>query len=114
MKQVFIIWIMAVSICSCNSTDQATSSSTDDTKVAAAADTAAINYAYTIEKPDQWVTGSRENTQMVLASLKNWENGDMSAALASFTDTISLKFDGFEATLPRDSVRAMFENERKR
>jgi len=115
MKQVFIICVMAASICSCNSTDQATSASaTDETKVAAASDTAAMNYAYTIEKPDQWVTGSREHTQMVLASLKSWENGDMPAALANFTDTVSLKFDGFEATLPRDSVRAMFENERKR
>lgn len=115
MKQVFIICVMAALFCSCNSTDQSTSTSaTDDTKVAAASDTAAMNYAYTIEKPDQWVRGARENTRMVLASLKNWENGDMSSALADFADSISLKFDGYEATLSRDSVKTMFENERKK
>ncbi|MFL5774024.1 MAG: hypothetical protein ACJ75F_12755 [Flavisolibacter sp.] len=113
MKQAFLILVVAGSFCSCNSSDQASANDTDETKVAAATDTTAMNYAYTIEKPDQWVTGSRENTRMVLASLKNWENGDMKAAINDFADTVKLEFDGYEAKLPRDSVMVMFQNERK-
>ena len=55
-----------------------------------------MDYAYTIENRDQWEWGSKDNTKIVLQSLKDWENGDYDAAVRNFADTVELKFDGFE------------------
>lgn len=112
MKHAFLFLFVAALV-SCNAPEDKTAK--DEPKVAGAADTSStrIDYAYTIEHPDQWVTGSRENTKMVLASLKKWEMGDFDGALENFGDSVQLNFDRWESKMPRDSVKAMFAAERK-
>ena len=71
-----------------------------------------VQYAYTIEHPDNWETGDKKNTVVVLNSLKAFENGDLEASMQGFADTVRIEMDGFEATLSKDSLKAMFTRER--
>jgi hypothetical protein len=114
MKRAFLCLCLAAALTACNSNESAKSSDKPaDTKVAAAADEK-MDYAYTIEHPDQWEWGSKENTKMVLQSLKHWEQGNIQACLANFGDSIHLKFDGLDAKMPRDSVSKMFTEDWKK
>jgi hypothetical protein len=107
MKQVFFFLFAAVALTACNDDKTATEDSKTDPKVASASD-AKMDYAYTIEHPDQWEWGSKENTKMVLASLKAFEMNNIDESMKAFADTVQLRFDNFEAKLPKDSVKAMF------
>jgi hypothetical protein len=108
-----ILLLLAAGIAGCNSNDKTAAPESTDTKVAAATTETSMDYAYTIKQPDNWVTGSKENTKMVLASLKDWENGDFATCMKSFADSVQLNFDGFQAKLPKDSIAAMFASDRK-
>jgi len=110
MKHALMAFIAAGLILSCNDGNKEAA----DTKVAAANDSAAtkMEYAYTIEHPDQWVTGSRENTKMVLQALKDWENGNIDASMTAFADSVHLSFDGLDKKFAKDSVRSMFIRDR--
>ena len=65
-------------------------------------------YAYTINKPDNWETGSSQNTAIVLSSLKAFENNKIDESLANFADTVSWRADYLDAKLSKDSMKAMF------
>jgi hypothetical protein len=115
MKRTCFFLIIASCFAACNNSESGTSNEdtkSSDAKVAGASDETndekKMDYAYTIEKPDQWERGSRENTKMVLASLKGFEKGDMDAAVKDFADTVELRFDAWEAKIPRDSVKKVF------
>jgi hypothetical protein len=109
MKQVLLLFIIA-GIASCNSGDQ---SKTSDTQVkAAATEEPKMDYAYTIEHPDNWVAGSKENTKMVLQSLKDFENGDIEKSLTAFADSVELRFNEMEGKFSKDSIASMFKKER--
>lgn len=92
-------------IVSCNE-----KTSTDTNKKETATDTSKIEYAYTVDHDWEW--GSRENTQMVLSSLKAFEKGNVGEAVKDFGDTVTLQFDNFEAKLSKDSLLAFFKKER--
>jgi hypothetical protein len=113
MRQMILMICVAGLCTACN--NSATSkddSKTTDAKVANASDQK-MDYAYTIEHPDQWEMGSKMHTQTVLASLKAFENGDMEAATKDFADTVQLLFDGFDAKVSRDSAKAILTQSRK-
>src|SRR5215213_1973286 len=114
MKKMVALLFAAGTLASCNSSDSSKDSKAADAKVAAASTDVKMDYAYTIEHPDQWEWGTRENTKMVLASLKGFETGDMEAATKDFADTIELKFDGYEAKLSRDSAKMSLMQDRKK
>jgi len=105
MRQTIILLFVAAGFAACN--DSGKEATTSDTKVAAASDQK-MDYAYTIKHPDQWEWGSKENTKMVLASLKAYEMNNIDEATKNFADTVQLNFDAFEAKMSRDSVKAMF------
>jgi hypothetical protein len=105
MRQTIILLFVAAAFAACNNSDKDTKAS--DTKVAAATDQK-MDYAYTIEHPDQWDPGNKENTKMVLASLKAYETGNLDAALKDFADSVDIKFDGQEGKMSKDSIKAMF------
>jgi hypothetical protein len=71
-----------------------------------------VEYAYTIEHPDNWVTGSKQNTKVALQTLKDWENGKVEASAASFGDSVELRFNNFETKTTRDSIIKILAQER--
>ena len=73
---------------------------------------AKMNYPYTIDHPDNWETGSTENTMNALSGLKAFENGNIVESMKYFGDSVHLMFDGLDTTLPNDSVKAMFTKAR--
>ena len=111
MKHAIMIFFAAGVLLSCNDGTKEAA----DTKVAGTSDTANVkmDYAYTVEHPDEWVPGNRENTKMVLQSLKDFENGNMEACMKSFADSVHLQFDELDQKLSRDSVQKMFAADRK-
>jgi hypothetical protein len=111
MKQKLLLFLAIGTIVSCNSGDKKTSNEAQVKSVAT--EEPKMDYAYTIEHPDNWVTGSRENTKMVLQSLKDYEMGNIDAAVEPFADSVSLLFDGYEAKLSKDSLKAAFTADRK-
>jgi len=107
MKQKLLLLLAIGALAACNSTDkteaQVKSATTEEPK---------MDYAYTIDHPDQWERGSRENTKMVLQALKDYENGNVEASLAAFADSVELRFDEMMGKFSKDSVRAMFTQNR--
>ena len=113
MRQMILMFCVAGLCTACNNSQTSKDESkTSDAKVATATDEK-MDYAYTIEHPDQWEMGSKMHTQTVLASLKAFENGDMEAATKNFSDTVQLLFDGFDAKVSRDSAKAILSQNRK-
>ena len=117
MKQTILLFCSMSLLLSCTNTGDNTAKEKDSSSNMGegkmADNETKMDYAYTIEHPDQWEWGSKDNSKMVLQSLKAWENGDFDAAVKNFSDTVQLNFDGFEGNLSRDSTKAMFTNERK-
>jgi hypothetical protein len=66
----FSLFTTLLILSSCNNGDKTTvENKTTDTTV--------VNYPYTIDNPDNWETGSTENTHLALTALKAWETGKM-------------------------------------
>jgi hypothetical protein len=75
-------------------------------------DSGTPGYAYTIPHPDQWEWGDKNNIKIALNSLKAYENGNISAALKDYADTVAVQMDGFDGTLTKDSLTELFLRER--
>lgn len=73
-----------------------------------------VVYAYTIEKPDNWVTGSKQNTKLVLQSLKDFETGNVDASLNAWGDSVQLKGDYMDVKVSRDSLSSIFKSWRSK
>jgi hypothetical protein len=71
-----------------------------------------VDYAYTIEHPDNWVTGSKQNTKVALQTLKDWENGKTEGLGAYLGDSVELRFSNFEIKTNRDSIVKILAQER--
>jgi hypothetical protein len=110
MKQVLFVAFAAFLMHGCKPATTETASS--DTAMKAAPPEENVDYAYTIDHPDNWETGSKQNTATVLKSLKAFENNDIATCMQGFADTVRVEMDGFEATLSNDSLKAMFAKER--
>jgi hypothetical protein len=103
MKRTFVI-VIAAALFACNSSDDKTSKEEpkkDDAKVAGMSTN---DLAYQVKDWGDWEKGSMENLKMALQSLKDWENGNIDASLASFADTVKLSFDEMQGTsgIPRN------------
>ena len=107
MKQIFTTAFSAIALFSCN-TATTTTKAGDSASAPAIAATEKIDYPYTIEHPDNWTPGNRQNTLVALKGLKAFENGDVAASVASFGDSVKVELDQYEATLSNDSLKAMF------
>jgi hypothetical protein len=101
MKKIFLLSSAAFMFASCNQ-------KTEDAAVKSASTEEKVEYAYTIEKPDNWLPGSKKNTQIVLQSFKDFETGNMDAFAAAYGDTCLVKNDMLEAYMTRDSLKQYF------
>ena len=111
MKQKFLLLLAIGAIAACNSSDKKTASNEAQVK-SAATEEPKMDYAYTIEHPDYWEIGSRENTKTVLQSLKDFETGNVDASLTAFADSVELRFSDMQGKFSKDSLRAMFTKDR--
>jgi len=66
-----------------------------------------IDYPYTIKHPDNWETGSQQNTLIALSALKAWENRNMDESLKYFADSVDVRFDGITKKVSKDTLRAI-------
>jgi hypothetical protein len=69
-------------------------------------------YAYTISKPDNWETGSSQNTAIALNALKAFEKSNIDESLTYFADTVKWRTDFMEGKFSKDTVKAMFTKAR--
>lgn len=100
MKQTAIVAFAVLSLFSCKE-DASTKTGNDSIP-------AKLEYAYTIQNPDNWERGDLKHVQTVMAALKAYETGDIAASVKNFGDSVELKFDGYEAKLSNDSLKAFF------
>jgi len=67
------------------------------------------DYPYKLDKPYQnWQAGNQQHAITVMKSLKAFEAGDMTAAVAGFGDTVELRFDNYRARVSNDSLKKIF------
>lgn len=103
MRKLLLFLFMGF-LFSCNNSE---TTSTDLPKDETTAE-ATPNYPYTIDQPDNWEPGSKANTFAALSSLKAWENGQIDESVRYFADTVHVQFDGLDAKVSNDSLKAMF------
>lgn len=77
-------------------------------KTEATATTAATEYPYKINKPDNWDINSSGNTVIALSALKAFEDNKIDESVSYFADTVHWRSDYFDANLSKDSLKAMF------
>ena len=108
MKKPFQVLITAMSTCLLSCNTASTEKTGTDSAASVATNEQKMEYAYTIDHPDNWEIGDQKNTAVALKSLKAFENGDIPAAMEGFGDTVRIEFDQMEATLSNDSLKSMF------
>lgn len=111
MKKLILIFTAAIIFYSCNNESATTTDATKDSTSAEPA-AAKMNYPYSIDHPDNWETGSTENTMAALSALKAYENGNIDECVKYFGDSVHLQFDGLDTKVSNDSLKAMFTRSR--
>ena len=109
MKRLILLAGIVFFMYSCNSnTDKSASTTSDTTKMAdtkMAASTDNIDYAYTLDHPyNEWQTGDPHHAANVMKALKAYETNNIPECVSYFGDSVNLRFDGFQAKMPHDSI----------
>lgn len=108
MRAMFIASLGLFALMSCNQSST-TSTTADSLKPADAAPAEeVVNYAYTIEHPDNWEWGSKKNTETALNALKGFETGDIAGTMKYWGDSVRLQFDNLDRKVSNDSLKSMF------
>jgi hypothetical protein len=105
MKKLILISFAGLLFASCDNQATETKESPKDSTAPAPV---AMNYPYTIKKPDNWEIGSPQNTMTALTSLKAFEDGNVAESMKDWTDSVHLQFDAMDTTMAKDSALAMF------
>ncbi len=115
MKKMLVISCVVL-FAACNNgttTDAAKTDSTGAGTAESATKPAMPEMPYTLAQPYQnWQIGDPQHALTVMKGLKGYETGDIAACVASFGDSVSLRFDNYRATLSNDSLKAMFTKDR--
>ena len=104
-KMLTLCMLMYIAI-SCNNPAGKETGKTDSTGAAKPA------YAYTIKNPDNWETGSSQNTAVALSALKAFENNKLDECVTYFADTVRWRTDYMEGKFSKDTLKAMFNRAR--
>ena len=112
MKRVLFFAGIAIFLASCNNKSESTANTADTTKTTASATEEPV-YPYTLEGPyKDWQPGDKQHAVTVLKGLKAFETGDIDACVATFADSVDLRFDYFHAKLSNDSLKKFFTQQR--
>lgn len=98
MRKLVTIAVMATIIFSCKNAEDKKEVTSD------------ITYPYSLEKPDNWDIGSKENTLLVMNALKAFEDNKVEDCLSYFADTVRWRADYMDQTLSKDSLRVAMTN----
>ena len=98
MRKLFTVALMATIIFSCKNAEEKKEVTTD------------VTYPYSLEKPDNWDIGSKENTLLVMNALKAFEENKVEDCLSYFADTVKWRADYMDQTLSKDSLRTAMTN----
>ncbi len=72
MKKLTLFFLAAIAFSSCNNAGTDTKEANKDSTAPAPPTPVAVNYPYTIDHPDNWDMGSKENTLVALNALKTF------------------------------------------
>ena len=114
MKQLLTCAVLALMAVSCNDTaksaDENLATDTSSTAEVAAVE---LKYPYSLREPyEDWQIGDMNHVVTVLNGLKAYETGDIPACMASFGDSIDVRFDGFHQKFSKDSLQKFFTKSR--
>ncbi|MGN6195511.1 MAG: hypothetical protein ACTHOB_11285 [Ginsengibacter sp.] len=109
MKKWITIIFAGIAFTSCNNGSSKDAAITTSNPQVAAEN---VSYPYTIDHPDNWETGSKQNTVAVLSALKAFENGNMDESMKYFGDSVHVMFDGLDSTMSNDALKSMFGKHR--
>ncbi|MDZ4071618.1 MAG: hypothetical protein U1C70_07325 [Sediminibacterium sp.] len=98
MRKLLTIAVMATIIFSCKNAEDKKEVTSD------------VTYPYSLEKPDNWDIGSKENTLLVMNALKAFEDNKVEDCLSYFADTVRWRADYMDQTLSKDSLRVAMTN----
>jgi len=98
MRKFFTVALMATIIFSCKNAEENKEVTVD------------VTYPYSLEKPDNWDIGSKENTLLVMNALKAFEENKVEDCLSYFADTVKWRADYMDQTLSKDSLRTAMTN----
>ncbi|MEN9299453.1 MAG: hypothetical protein RLZZ429_1766 [Bacteroidota bacterium] len=98
MRKLFTVALMATIIFSCKNAEEKKEVTAD------------VTYPYSLEKPDNWDIGSKENTLLVMNALKAFEENKVEDCLSYFADTVKWRADYMDQTLSKDSLRTAMTN----
>ena len=112
MKRVLFFTGIVIFVISCNNKTESSASTADSTKTTASAAGEPV-YPYTLgETYKDWQPGDKQHAANVMKGLKAFETGDIDACVATFGDSVDLKFDYFHAKLGNDSLKKFFTQQR--
>ncbi len=118
MKKLIFFSCMALAVAGCSNRatkDETTATDSSGSAATAAAATTSekLEYPYMLSKPYQnWQAGNQQNAITVMKGLKAFENGDIDACMASFGDSVELRFDYLHTKLSNDSLKKWFTKQR--
>ncbi|HMX79265.1 MAG TPA: hypothetical protein PLG91_03085 [Ferruginibacter sp.] len=113
MKQLIFSACMAVFILSCNNSQDGSAAGSDTSKTTVKAAAGELVYPYQLDNPyKDWQPGDQKHAVTAMNALKAFENGDIAASMASFGDSINIRFDNFYQKFSKDSLTKFFTEER--
>jgi hypothetical protein len=105
MKQTFVLLCAFITLFGCQSkTESKATAGSNETG------TEKFNYAYLPEHhpPVYWEPGSQQNLVNALNALKAYETGKVDESISYFADSLQFTVDGFDAKIPKDTLKAGF------
>lgn len=112
MKKLLFFACIAFFVISCNNKSESSASTADSTKTDASKSEELV-YPYTLDEPYRdWQPGDKQHAVNVMKGLRAFETGDIDACVATFGDSVELRFDYFHAKLSNDSLKKFFTKER--
>lgn len=106
-QQLLTFILVAALFASCKNGENTSAATATGDTTASPTTAPKMNYAYTIDHPDNWDIGSSQNTANALSALKAWENKNLDESVKYFADSIHVRFDGLDKTISNDSLKAL-------
>ncbi len=112
MKRLLLFACIAFLAASCNNNSESNTATGDSTKIGTSK-SGDLVYPYTLEEPyKDWQPGDQQHAVNVMKGLKAFETGDMDACLATFGDSVEVRFDYFYGKFSNDSLKKFFAEQR--
>jgi hypothetical protein len=103
MRKIVSFCLLLAGAVSCNQAEKPAETST-----------AKPNYAYTIDKPDNWdMVADPKNTEIAMNALKAFEENKLDECASYFADSVRWRFDYVDVKLGKDSLKSFISEGRK-